>query len=221
MPLGLLAFIYRELIVQLFLKTAIANFDGVTGEDDRGIWLATGTRNTIVERNTISTLKYTGTGGYGAHGLTISTGTLNANITIKNNMISDISGDAWGTSILGGNPFGIYVFSVQTGIKIYYNSINLFGNTLNRANAISAGIVLGTGSTADIKNNIVVNDLGALTTLGLSSIGVYLQTDSTQLVASDFNDIYVNPSGTISNITWSDSSKWSNYIGWLAKCYWN
>jgi hypothetical protein len=179
-------------------QNSIANFDGVTGEDDRGIWLATGTRNTIVERNTISTLKYTGTGGYGAHGLTISTGTLNANITIKNNMISDISGDAWGTSILGDNPFGIYVFSVQTGIKIYYNSINLFGNTLNRANAISAGIVLGTGSTADIKNNIVVNDLGALTTLGLSSIGVYLQTDSTQLVASDFNDIYVNPSGTIS-----------------------
>ncbi len=179
-------------------QNAIANFDGVSGEDDRGIWLATGTRNTILERNIISTLKYTGTGGYGAHGLTISTGTLNANITIKNNMISDISGDAWGTSILGDNPFGIYVFSVQTGIKIYYNSINLFGNTLNRANAISAGIVLGTGSTADIKNNIVVNDLGALTTLGLSTIGVYLQTDSTQLVASDFNDIYVNPTGTIS-----------------------
>ncbi len=186
-------------------QNAIGNFDGVTGEDDRGIWFATGTRNTVLERNTISTLKYTGTGGYGAQGLTISTGTLNANITIKNNMISDISGDAWGTSILGDNPFGIYVFSVQTGINIYYNSINLFGNTLNRANAISAGIALGTGSTADIKNNIVVNDLGALTTLGLGTIGLYLQTDSTQLIASDFNDIYVNPSGTI-----------SKYIGQIA-----
>ncbi len=178
-------------------QNTIANFDGVSGEDDRGIWFATATRNTTIERNRIHSLKYIGTGGYGAHGITVSTGTLDANITIKNNMISDISGDAWGTSILADNPFGIYIFSVQTGVKVYYNSINLFGNTLNRANAISAGIVLGTGSTAEIKNNIVVNNLGALTTLGLSTIGVYLQTDSTQLVASDFNDIYVNPTGTI------------------------
>ena len=88
----------------------IANFDGVTGEDDRGIWLATGTTNTVVQRNRIYSLKYTGTGGYGAYGAAISTGTLNANNSFINNVVYDISGDGWGSSILGDNPHGIYLF---------------------------------------------------------------------------------------------------------------
>jgi hypothetical protein len=176
----------------------IANFDGTSSEDDRGIWLATGTVNTLIERNLIHSLKYTGTGGYGAHGVTVSCGTSNSNNSIVNNVIYDISGDAWGTSILGDNPHGIYLFTVQTGIKVYYNSIYLYGNTLNRANAISTGITLGTGTTADIKDNVIVNNLGALTTLGLASIGIYVQSVSTQLEASNYNDIWVDPSGTIS-----------------------
>jgi hypothetical protein len=176
----------------------ISNFDGVTSEDDRGIWLATGTVNTVIERNLIHTLKYTGTGGYGAHGVTVSSGTSNANNAIINNVVFDISGDGWGTSILGDNPHGIYLFSTQTGIKVYYNSIYLYGNTLNRAAAISTGITLGTGTTADLKDNVIVNNLGALTTLGLASIGIYAQSASTQLEASNYNDIWINPSGTIS-----------------------
>ena len=40
----------------------IANFDGATSEDDRGIWLATGNTNATVENNYIHSLNYTGTG---------------------------------------------------------------------------------------------------------------------------------------------------------------
>ena len=92
-----------------------------------------------------------------------------------------------------------YIYSgTQTGIKVYYNSIYLYGNTLNRAAAISTGITLGTGTTADIKDNVIVNNLGALTTLGLASIGIYVQSAATQLEASNYNDIWIDPSGTIS-----------------------
>ncbi len=179
-------------------KNSIANFDGASAEDDRGVWFASGTRNSIIESNFIYSLKYTGTGGYGAHGVTVSSATANSNNTIRNNSISDISGDGWGTSLLGDNPFGIYIFGAQSGVQAYYNSIHLSGNTLNRAASISAGIALGTGSIAELKNNIIVNNLGPLTTLGLASIGIYLQTDATQLVGSNYNDIFVNPTGTIS-----------------------
>ena len=80
-------------------NNTIANFDGVSSEDDRGVWFATGTRNSTIEKNYIHSLNYTGTGGYGAYGLAVSSGTASSNNTIKNNMIYNISGDAWGSSI--------------------------------------------------------------------------------------------------------------------------
>lgn len=201
-------------------KNTIANFDGATGEDDRGIWFATGTVNSIIEANNINSLGYTGTSGYGAHGITISTATTSCNNVVKNNMISNIFGDGYGTSILGDNPFGIYIFGTQTGVKVYYNSINLYGNTLNRTNALSFGIGLGTGSTADIKNNIIVNNLGLLAALGTGSIGIYLQTANTQLEACDYNNIYVNPTGTgakyigqIATTGYTDLATWRTASG--------
>ena len=175
----------------------IANFDGVSGEDDRGIWLATGTSNGLIERNTINSLHYTGTGGYGAYGIAISTGLANANNTIVNNLIYDLGGDGWNyTSLLGDNTHGIYIFSTQGGIKVYYNSINLFGNTLNQTNALSSGITLGTGSVAELLDNNIVNNLGLLASTGYGSTGIFLQSAASQLSISNYNNIYVNPSGT-------------------------
>ncbi|MDP2363486.1 MAG: hypothetical protein Q8M94_06915, partial [Ignavibacteria bacterium] len=85
-------------------KNTIANFEGASGEDDRGVWFATGTVNSTIEANAIHTLKYTGTGGYGCYGAAISTGVTNANIVVKNNMIYNLSGDGYTyISVLGDN----------------------------------------------------------------------------------------------------------------------
>jgi hypothetical protein len=196
----------------------IANFDGATSEDDRGIWLATGTVNTVIERNLIHTLKYTGTGGYGAHGMAISTATLNANNTIKNNVIYDLSGDGWNyTSIIGDNPHGIYIFSTQSGINVYYNSINLFGNTLNQASAMSTGICLGTGSIADLRDNNIVNSLGLLTATGYGSTGIFLQTAASQLALSNYNNIFVNPTGSgVKNVGQIAATGYTTLSAWQA-----
>jgi hypothetical protein len=70
----------------------IGNFFNTDSATDKGIYLADSVRNTIVSNNKISNLNYTGTNGYGANGITISTAFPNANITIHNNMISNISG---------------------------------------------------------------------------------------------------------------------------------
>ena len=176
----------------------IANFNGTNDEDDRGIWLASGCINGVVENNNIHSLNYTGVNGLGAHGIAVSSATTGANNVIRNNMISNLSGDGWTylTADYADNTFGIYVFGAQTGIKIYHNSINLYGNTLNQANALSAGIVLGTGSTADIRNNIIINNLGLLGAVGFGSTGIFLQSASSQLEQSNFNDIVVSPTGS-------------------------
>jgi hypothetical protein len=176
----------------------IGNFNGATDEDDKGIWLATGTINAVVNGNNIHNLAYTGTGGYGNHGIYISTGVTSANIIIKNNMIAALSGDgyAYTGSYVLDNTIGIVLSGTQTGISIFFNSINLTGNTLNQSNAMSMGIYLATGSVADIRNNIIVNNLGLLSSTGYGAAGIYAVTSNAQFSAIDYNDYYVNPTGS-------------------------
>ncbi|MGB9697307.1 MAG: T9SS type A sorting domain-containing protein [Ignavibacteria bacterium] len=200
----------------------VANFESTSGEDDRGIWLASGTINATVERNNIYTLKYTGTGGYGSYGIAVTSVVSSCNDVIKNNLIYDISGDGWDyTSILTDNPMGIYLGGgTQTGVKIYNNSIYLSGNTLNQTSALSMGICLATGSTAEIRNNVIVNNLGLLSTTGYGATGIYLQSGISQLEGSDYNDIYVNPTGSgvkligkVSTTDYATLSAWRTATG--------
>ena len=176
----------------------IGNFDGTNDEDDRGIWFASGTINATADANAVFALNYTGVGGFGAHGIVVSTAQTGANITVSNSMIYNLTGDgfAYTGSFFADNPFGIYAFGTQTGVNIYFNSINLTGNTLNQTNALSAGIALGTGTVADIRDNAVVNNLGLSAATGYGSVGIWLQSSSTQLVAADYNDYFVNPMGS-------------------------
>jgi hypothetical protein len=201
-------------------QNKVANFDGVTSEDDRGIWFATSTVNSRMDANEIYALGYTGTGGYGGFAVAVSSGVTNSNNIIANNVIYNIFGDGWGTSILADNPMGMYLFGTQTGAKVYHNSIHLYGSTLNRASAVSIGIALGTGTTADLKNNIIVNNLDRLTTLGLAAYGIYLQTANTQLEASNYNDIFVNPTsgmdkivGQVATTSYTTLANWQTGTG--------
>lgn len=179
------------------IGNTLGGFDGASAEDDKAVWLATGTTNTIVEKNTISGLNYTGTGGYGGHGMYISTGVANANITIANNMLSNISGDGWdytGSSVLD-NPIGLVVTGTQGNIKLYHNSINLYGNTLNQTNALSMGIYLGAGSSADIRDNVIVNNLGLLASTGYGSTAIFAATSSSQFTSINYNNYVAAATG--------------------------
>ena len=175
----------------------LANFDGTANEDDKGIWFATGTSNSSIWGNKVTNLNYTGIGGYGGNGIYISTGVTLAAIKVYNNMIANLSGDGWNyTTLPTDNPIGIVLTSSQTGIEVYFNSINLYGNTLNQSSALSMGIFLNTGSVANIRDNIINNNLGLLGATGLGSCAIYAATNNAQFAASDYNDYYVNPTGS-------------------------
>ena len=186
----------------------IGNFESASGEIDRGIWLATGTANSVIEKNNIHDLQYTGSGGYGTKGISISSGLAAANITIKNNMISGMTGDADSYISFGAtySPVGIYVFGAgQGGIFIYNNSIHLYGNTLNfAADALSLGIALDNNASASIVNNVIHNELGLLGVNGIGAVAVGAYTSASQFTALDYNDYFCNPSsgiGYIGNIS--------------------
>uniref|UniRef100_A0A7V3E778 Choice-of-anchor D domain-containing protein n=1 Tax=Ignavibacterium album TaxID=591197 RepID=A0A7V3E778_9BACT len=141
----------------------------------KGIVVSTSTLNTSITRNLITGIVYTGTGGYGGKGIDINTGSSASNLTIANNMLTNIRGDGW--SVLSGDAIvGIRVLGTTGGLKIYYNSVNLYGN-ISRSGATtdrSASIYFASTATdIDLRNNILVNSLdnttGVATAYAISS----------------------------------------------------
>ena len=108
----------------------------------------------------ITGMIYTGTGGYGGKGIAINTGSLSSNLTIANNVISNLTGDGWNTFTTDA-IVGIRVTGTTGGIKLYYNSVNLFGNADRSATATlsSALYLIGTTGGLDIRNNVFSNSL--------------------------------------------------------------
>lgn len=183
----------------------IGNFESVSYETDRGIWLARGTVNVLVEKNKIhdlnSTLTSGGTGN-GGNGIAISSSSLLCNNIIRNNFIYSILGR--GSNILSQNPVGIHVFGAQTGIGIYHNSIYLSGTALDQTSSFSAGISIGYGSAAsssgsfniDIRNNILSNSL-CPTVAGVAqsngAMGIFAFTSLSQFNSLNNNVYYLTP----------------------------
>ncbi|MBK8700100.1 MAG: hypothetical protein IPN29_11450 [Saprospiraceae bacterium] len=181
----------------LVSNNSVGNFNTSTNEDDKGIFLATGVKNTSILANKITNIGYTGTSGYGGHGIYVGTGTLTANILVANNMIANMYGDGWSyTGVPLDNPIGIVLTTTQTGISVFHNSINLSGNTLNQTDAMSMGIFLNTGGEADIRNNIIVNNLGLSGATGYGSAGIYAATSNAQFTDINYNDYVVTATGS-------------------------
>ncbi|MEI8053839.1 MAG: hypothetical protein WCH52_08845 [Bacteroidota bacterium] len=207
----------------------IANLKRLDSSSDKGIFISTNVKNTKIINNRIFNLNYTGNGGFGAHGIYVSTGITNANIEISSNMITNISGD--GNNYISPeftleNPAGILLNSqtIQSGIKIYHNSINLgsvtgFTNTLNKEGAISTCIRLRSGSFADIRNNILVNNLGLKSTNGFAAIGIMASTNAAQFDQLNFNDYSVSPTGIGSKLigfVYNTDNRSSTLSSWKA-----
>ncbi len=173
----------------------VANFDGAGDELDEGIWIGAGTKNAVIENNKIYNLGYTGGNGYSSHAIRVETGTSSANATVVNNAIYNIFGRGFDYSTNPeNNPIAIYLLSAQSGIKIYFNSINLYGSTLLQNKALSMGIFLADGSSADIRNNNIVNNLGLDNpSYAYGTCAIYAQTSSAQFENIDFNNYFVNP----------------------------
>lgn len=198
----------------------IGNFDGTSSESDAGVWLATSATNTVVEKNNIFNLNYTGTGGYGARGVAVSVGVANANISVRHNMIRSISGDAdaFGTFGATFSPIGIYVFgAATTGVNIQYNTIYLSGNTITDADGYSFGVAIDDGAIASLKNNIIHNSLGRLASSGVGAVGIGAELTASQISSSNYNNFYMAATGGGGNFFGKlGSTNYSTLATWQA-----
>ncbi len=187
----------------VIINNDVGNFEVATAENDRGIWVAAGTINATVEKNKIHDIGTTATGS-GGNGIAISSSSISCNNVVKNNFIYRITGTGSNTT-LGSNPLGIYIFGAQTNLGVFNNSIYLVDTLLNVASsgiAFSCGICLGTGTYADVRNNIISNSLGpkwAARLLVNGAMGVYAISTLAQFTTLSNNVYYINP-------TWGSKS---------------
>ncbi|MFN3445899.1 MAG: beta strand repeat-containing protein, partial [Bacteroidia bacterium] len=134
--------------------------------NNAGIWIASGLTNSTIKRNVIKGIHSTSANGYGAFGINIASGTGVDNDSIYNNLIFDIKTANYSVSSTLYNPFGIRLASGATNLKVFYNTINLYGAPQNGTAASASAPLLilpGTYTGTEIRNNIFSNTTGGLT----------------------------------------------------------
>jgi parallel beta-helix repeat protein len=198
----------------------VGGFSPLDGEVDRGVWLASGTINTVIEKNTFHDLGYVGGSGYGAKGIAVSSGLAACNNAIQNNMVYNIFGDGDSYTSYGGtySPIGIYAWgAAQTGVGIYFNTVYLSGSALNYAATVYAiGIGIDDGCTASIQNNLVVNNLGLLASTGVGPVGIAAEISNAQFTALDYNSYYCSAaSPAVNNIGKIAATDYATLGDWI------
>lgn len=169
-----------------------------------GISLETGTNNTSVSRNKISKSKtsHVSTLSY-ARGITIGTGLANAAITISNNVIYGVIA-TYPTTTAGGGHTGIHLGAIGTGttystvnggVDIYFNSINLTGSYDRGSAILNFGIYAGSGSSnIRVQNNIFANATNNSNASGSTSksYSIYSAAANTAFTTINNNDYFVS-----------------------------
>ncbi|HTN44963.1 MAG TPA: T9SS type A sorting domain-containing protein [Flavipsychrobacter sp.] len=136
--------------------------------------------NAEITNNNLYGIHSLNTGGYGAYGINFSaTGT--SDVLVANNLISDIQMHSYSTTTTTFNPFAIRIAAVINNIRIYNNTINMFGTvTGNTGASMSANVCITAAATnLDIRNNIFVNNLGRTTAANSFAYAYYLTSTPT------------------------------------------
>ncbi|HCA43621.1 MAG TPA: hypothetical protein DEP28_10260 [Bacteroidetes bacterium] len=174
----------------------IGNFKSQVSNTDAGIVIGAGSKDVNISGNEIYNLGHTGNAGNGAHGINVSSNEPDSKIDISNNVIHGISGDGNNSANSADifNPAGIFVSDSVADINIIHNSINLFGNTLNKTGATSYGLnIFSNTANVNLLNNNISNNLGVNTT-GTGSVGVRTK-NADNLIESNGNNFFINPTG--------------------------
>ena len=180
--------------VESFLATSIRGID--TGSIG-----ATGTGFTI-ERNKVNRVTNSSTGGQGAYGINLASGSSHI---VRSNFVSGITNIANAAFSTTFGAFGIRV-GTGTGHSILHNSVNLYGPISGTTGDLTAALcIVGTGQTTlDVRNNIFVNTQTqpAATVPGNSAyVAVYLPSGGTSSMGLTLNNnnYYIGATPAVNN----------------------
>lgn len=145
--------------------------------------------NANIYGNELTGIAYVGSDGYGGKGIDIHTGNADSNIRVYNNAISDISGDGW-RDLTDDAIVGMRLHGTTGGVKIYHNSVHLFGNVVgNYNNNKSAAMYIGSDvSDISLQNNIFVNTIDDIAKTA-EAFAIYSDANVSAFTAID-NNLY-------------------------------
>jgi hypothetical protein len=200
----------------LVTGNVIFNMQQPTALTIAGIHLDLNVSNAVVSGNTVRRIVNTNTGAVGSIGIEIGSATGSTNVTIVNNMISDLTCVGGGTST-ASNPYGIRIVG-GTNHKVYYNSVSLPGafSGTGTTNVSAAFIVtVATATGLDLRNNIFSNTMTGAT--GVRCYAIYASAASTTFGTINNNDYYVaGPNGILgrqSTTDIPDLAGWRTFTG--------
>ena len=129
-------------------QNTVGNFSTVDGENDCGIWLATGTGNATVSGNTVANLGMTPTSAFAPIGIRESSGLATSGNVISGNTVSNITTNG-GTAVIGIENSGSGTIIEKNNVSgIINNNTGTFG---------AYGINISAGNNSVIRNNFVSN----------------------------------------------------------------
>ncbi len=192
----------------------IYNIKRTDGVNLAGIEINTNSSDAQIIGNRIYGIYQESSGGWGAFGILINSATGNSNITIANNMISDIHTMNYSVSSTTYNPFGIRIVG-GTNFRIYHNTINMYGTQANVGTSASMSACLLITSTAvtgtDLRNNIFVNSLSSNISSPASKMyAVYVPSGFT-FSTINYNNYFVSGSFGVLGFYGSDRTSLSDW----------
>jgi hypothetical protein len=172
--------------------TSSAASSGVTSIT--GVYLGGNVTGVTVSGNRIQTIVNTNSTGFnGARGIIVNPGGSVGSITIADNTVSDVY--CFQNTTNGAWPIGISVDSGAT-IKIYSNSVSLFGSHTGLGAGASAGLFIGSSTSTglDVRNNVLSNSYD-VPSFADTAFAIYSLATATGYADINFNDYFVSGTG--------------------------
>ncbi len=132
-----------------------------------GMSLESGFVNSILDRNYVSKCLTTTASSFGAKGINVGTGNINSNLTLSNNIITNVNGNV-NTNSPTSTSLGIGLGligasnSVTGGVTLLHNSVSMTGSLGTFSSSITHALYLSTSaSNINLRNNIFSNTQSA------------------------------------------------------------
>lgn len=170
---------------------AISNLSSASSVMPIGIYVFTAVSGVTIQKNSVSNIKNTNTGGFGSAGILLASTLTAANTTASNNFVWDIASYGFNGFTSADNGNGI-VLDAGGGYNIYHNTVALTTNQTLAGGQRSAAMLVTSNITAansvNIRNNIFAN----FQTVGnANSRFAMVSTANNNVYTSlDYNDYY-------------------------------
>ena len=191
------------------INNTVSNLTTPSSGTPYGIYLFSTTTGVTIERNKVSSIYNTNTGGYGARAIHVNTGIVSSNVTLKNNFVWDVKATAdFGTTYWG---IGIGVEGATGGVNVYYNSVNLYGSLAGYSSGSGTihtafGVLTSTAGPLDVRDNIFVNTFNNTNQTIDKSYAINSQAPNTAFTSINYNDYLAGDSAGVLGYLGSDQT---------------